>query len=342
MASTLRMGFLTHIEGAGDPRRIYEETLELFVAADQLGFDVAWIAQHHFKDRAGRLPAPFPFLAAAAQRTRRLRLGTAIVILPLENPLRVAEDAAVVDALSAGRLELGVGSGGDPDEFDAFGCALDTRHVHTSTGIDLLRRAFCGDVLGEHGQQLQPPAPTLVDRLWQSAMSAPGAHYVAGNGAGLLLARAAFKEGQATDELQLPLVKAYLEAWNGRTAAQRIGLSRGIYLAADKRTALAAMGADVLRHVDGLIAEGQLPAGQSLEQYCVWLNIAYGHPDEVAAALCADRVLPYATDLILQFNPAMPPLSLAIRMLEQIATEIAPQLRWQPGVPEITPSSERL
>ena len=68
------------------------------------------------------------------------------------------------------------------------------------------------------------------------------------------------------------------------------------------------MRVEVLRSVESLVAQGQLPAGLSLEEYCTRLNIAYGHPDEVAATLRADRILPYATDLILQFSPAMPTL----------------------------------
>ncbi len=328
--SAIRLGFMTHNEGAGDPRRIYAETLELFVAADQLGFDVAWVAQHHFKDRSGRLPSPFPFLAAAAQRTQRLRLGTAIVILPLEDPLRVAEDAAVVDALSSGRLELGIGSGGDPDEFGTFDRPLDTRHAATAAGFDLLRRAFAGDALGGRGQRLQPPALTLGDRIWHGVMSAAGAQLVAASGAGLLLARSAFKEGQATDDLQLPLVDAYQAAWNGNRAPRRIGLSRSVYPAADRRTALADLRPHIMRTVEDLVAHGQLSPGLSLEQYCRRLHIACGHPDEVAAALLADRVLPHATDLIIQFSPAVPPLDVALRMLEQFATQIAPQLGWQP------------
>lgn len=106
MSRSFRLGFLTHLRGHDDPQRVYEEALELFVAADRLGYDVGWVAQHHFKDRAGFLPSPFPFLAAAAERTKQIRLGTSIVVLPLEHPLRLAEDAAVVDLLSNGRLEL--------------------------------------------------------------------------------------------------------------------------------------------------------------------------------------------------------------------------------------------
>ena len=113
MSQRIRLGFLTHSEGAGDPRHIYQETLELFVVAEQLGFEVGWLAEHHFKEVAGRLPSLFPMLAAVAQRTRQIRLGASVILLPFTHPLRVAEDAAVVDALSDGRLELGVGSGGD-------------------------------------------------------------------------------------------------------------------------------------------------------------------------------------------------------------------------------------
>src|SRR5690606_18099260 len=136
-----------HLEGADAPRRIYQETLELFVAADQLGFDVVWVAQHHFKERSGCLPSPFPFLAVAAERTRRLRLGTSIVVLPLELPLRVAEDAAVVDTLSGERLELGIGSGGDAAEFSAFGVDTTKRHALTTTGLQTIQYALRGEPL---------------------------------------------------------------------------------------------------------------------------------------------------------------------------------------------------
>ena len=208
MANPFRLGFLTHVEGTGDPRRIYRETLELFVAADQLGFDVGWVAQHHFKSPTGCLPSPFPFLAASAERTRRLRLGTSIVILPLEHPLRVAEDAAVVDTLSDGRLELGVGSGGDPAEFEAFGRDIAQRQALTSEGLIALQRALRGEYLGASEQQLQPAAPTLADRLWQSALSVVGAQHVAQHGVGLMLSRAAWSSGPPAPKPSIPLRRA--------------------------------------------------------------------------------------------------------------------------------------
>lgn len=330
MSQRMRLGFLTHSEGAGDPHRIYQETLELFVAADQLGFDVGWLAEHHFKTVAGRLPSLFPMLAAAAARTHRIRLGASVILLPFTHPLRVAEDAAVVDTLSDGRLELGVGSGGDPLEFEAYGVDLGQRHPLTTEAFATLQRALRGEALGERGQSLQPPAPTLVDRLWQSALSVGGAHYVAAQRAGLLLARSAWAHELATDLNQLPVAQSFQANWPDTATPPRIALSRGIYPAADKRTALAELRDGVGAFIDKLVKQGQLPAGLSLEAYCGRLHIAYGHPDEIIEFLAADRVLPFATDLILQFNPATPPLDRAIQMFEQIATQIAPALGWQP------------
>jgi alkanesulfonate monooxygenase SsuD/methylene tetrahydromethanopterin reductase-like flavin-dependent oxidoreductase (luciferase family) len=331
MEQTIRLGFLTHVEGAGDPARIYQDTLDLIVAADQLGFDVVWVAQHHFKDLVGRLPSLFPFFAAAAERTRRIRLGAAVVVLPLEHPLRVAEDAAVVDLLSGGRLELGIGSGSDAGEFAAFGVDIAQRHALTTRGLQTLQQALCGESIGDSGQRLQPPAPTLAERLWQSALSVQGAQYAAQHGVGLLLSRAAWGSDEPTDVAQVPVAKAYQAAWQDRHVKPRLGLSRGVFPAADKRSALAGLREGVMRTAAGQQRQNNLPAGQSLEYYCERLHIAYGHPEEVAAGLLADRVAPYATDLILQFSPAITPLVQAILMLVQIATEVAPALGWRLG-----------
>ncbi len=100
------------------------------------GFDSAWIAQHHFHEQEGGLPSPLVFLAHVAAQTDRIRLGTAIITLPMENPLRVAEDAAVLDLLTDGRLEVGFGSGGTPTSFLPFGLTSEQRgaafadHLH--------------------------------------------------------------------------------------------------------------------------------------------------------------------------------------------------------------------
>ena len=335
MSQPFRLGFFTHLEGPGAPKQIYQETMELFIAAEQLGFDAVWVAQHHFVGHPGRLPSPFPFLAAVAARTTQLRLGISIIVLPLEHPVRVAEDAAVVDTLSNGRLEVGIGSGGDLNEYTPFGVAADERFTRTTAGLHALQHALRGEPLGDAGQILQPPVPTLVDRLWQSAASEQGAHYAAQNGVGMLLARAAWGNDEPSDQIQLRIAQRYLADWQQPTAP-RIGLSRGIYPAADRATALAEVRAGVLREMEPRIKRGQLAAGLPLERYCAAMNLAYGHPEEIAATLGADRVLLHTTDLILQFNPVKPPLNQALRMLEQTATQIAPALGWQPATALVT------
>src|SRR3984885_6921164 len=144
MSTPLRLGFLTHLHGSAEPRQLYRDYVELFVAAEELGFDSGWVAQHHFDADAGGLPSPFPFLAAVAERTRRIRLGTAVVTLPLEDPVRVTEDAAVLDAPSGGRVELGVGSGADPATFTAFGKNAERRREDNSAGVAVLVSTLSG------------------------------------------------------------------------------------------------------------------------------------------------------------------------------------------------------
>lgn len=130
-----RLGFLTHVQGRGDSTAAYRNAQELFVVADELGFDVGWVAQHHMPLGGGGLPLPWTFLAYAAARTRRIRLATAITILPLEDPVRLAEDVSVVDALSGSRVEIGVGSGGNELEFAAFGREAARKRELTSEGL---------------------------------------------------------------------------------------------------------------------------------------------------------------------------------------------------------------
>jgi probable F420-dependent oxidoreductase len=130
--------------------RYYAESLDEVAAADQLGFDAVWMSEHHLTDD-GLLPSPLVMAAAIAARTSRIRIGTNILVLPLHHPLRVAEDAAVADLISGGRLVLGVGQGYAEDEFAAFGA--DRRHRGTllEEGVTLLRQAWSPEPIDFHG-----------------------------------------------------------------------------------------------------------------------------------------------------------------------------------------------
>ena len=153
---TLRIGIglFTGQVPAGSQRTFaqeYRETLELVRLAEALGFDSAWVSEHHGASD-GYLPSLLPMLAAFAAATDRIGLGTGVILTPLHDPLRLAEDAAVVDQLSEGRLTLGLGIAWRPEEFRMFGVPF--------------RRAAAAD--GRHGGD---PAPR-VDRR---AVLVPGA-----------------------------------------------------------------------------------------------------------------------------------------------------------------------
>ena len=328
MSKGFRLGFLTHLEGAGNARRLYRETIELFVAAEAMGFEVGWVTQHHFKADTGRLPSPLPFLASVAERTRTLRLGVAVVVLPFEHPIRLAEDAAVVDLLSDGRLELGLGSGFDPQEFSAFGQDAEQRREQTSERLVRLQHALRGGELNDAGSTLQPQVPGLAERLWLSVYGVEGARHAARHGVGLLINRSVYDSDEPSDRLQSVWARAYREA---APPTARIGLSRGIYPAANRNMALEGLREGVGRFAAQLIAAGRVPAGQPIERYLQRLHVLYGHPDEIAAQLAADQVLPYTSDLIVQFSPATPTYAQALQMLEQVATQIAPALGWRPA-----------
>src|SRR3984885_2116682 len=193
-----RLGFLPHVQGRGDPAETYRNAQELFVVADELGFDVGWVAQHHAPLGGGGLPSPWPFLAHAAARTKRIKLSTAITILPLENPVRLAEDLSVVDTLSGGRVEIGVGSGAGEAEYAAFGRDVSRKRELTSEGLEVLRNALANRAVGDTGFTIQPPAADFTGRIWQAVFSASGAGYAAAAGSNLLLNRAAYGYDQAT------------------------------------------------------------------------------------------------------------------------------------------------
>ena len=131
---------------ARDVARHYQETLDHVVLSEELGYETYWLAEHHFHEY-GTVPNPAVFLAAASQRTKRIGLGVAVSVLPFHNPLRVAEDYAMVDILSGGRLVLGVGSGYLAHEFEGFGVAGATKREHFDENLAAVRRAFAGEAV---------------------------------------------------------------------------------------------------------------------------------------------------------------------------------------------------
>ena len=166
----MRLGFFTRLLDRADAAERYRLAIAQIMHAESCCYDSAWIAQHHFHEDEGGLPAPFVFLAQAAAQTTRIRLGTGIVTLPLELPIRVAEDAAVLDLMCGGRLEVGVGPGGNLSAYKAFDLDSAERTTLLVRHHRVLIDAWAGRVL-PGGDRLYPPNPGLVDRVWQATFN---------------------------------------------------------------------------------------------------------------------------------------------------------------------------
>jgi alkanesulfonate monooxygenase SsuD/methylene tetrahydromethanopterin reductase-like flavin-dependent oxidoreductase (luciferase family) len=124
----------------------YREALELAEEAERLGFDSVWTSEHHFVDDA-YMPSVLPVCAAIAARTTRVAVGTALVLAPFYDPLRLAEDAATVDLIAGGRFVLGLGLGWRAEEFEALGVRLSERARRLEDAVAVLRQAWSGGLV---------------------------------------------------------------------------------------------------------------------------------------------------------------------------------------------------
>ena len=325
-----RLGFFTRVldETTADER--YRLALDQVRSAELLGFDTAWVAQHHFHEHEGGLPSPLVLLSHAAAQTSRIVLGTSIITLPLEAPLRVAEDAAVLWLLSGGRLEVGIGSGGTPSSFPPFGHDPTDRSAIFARHTEQLVGALRGDVLTNDGGALYPAAPGLLETLWQATFSAEGATRIGAAGFGLMLSKTQpHTEGTLADT-QRRVVEAYRAALPAGVRPRVFG-SRNLVVVDDELTAERLADRGIERSLGAARALGvEVPAGASREELLALFDLPVGTPERVVAELKADDVLLAATDLVFQSHPIDPPHEVLLRSLELIAGEVAPALGWIP------------
>jgi putative FMN-dependent luciferase-like monooxygenase len=327
-----RLGFFSRLLDDASAGERYRLVTEQIAHAEALGFDSAWIAQHHFHESEGGLPSPLVFLAHVAARTQRIRLGTGVVTLSMENAIRVAEDAAVLDLLSGGRLEVGLGTGGTAESFEAFGVGQERGAVY-GRNLDVLRAAWAGRCLARW--RAVPRSPHLLGRIWQATFSVEGGQRAGAAGEGLMLSRTQPRPDHAPklslSEIQNPIIDAYLAALPAGQAPRILG-SRTL-LVADRRED-AALGRDRAAPPGGAPCPcigRPLPAcgpPGALERLIEAYDVHLGTPDEVIASLQADTALARTTDLVFQVHSIDPPHAAILRSLELTARIVAPALGW--------------
>ena len=171
--------------------KLYRDSLDQIVWAETIGFDSVWLTEHHFV-QDGYCPSPLVVAAAIGERTTRMRIGTNLMLLPLADPVRLAEDAAALAILTGGRFDLGVGLGYRQLEFDYFGRKISHRPSLMEEGVSIIRQAWSGESISHQGKRYNiedikvSPIPESIPKLLMGGMAEPAIDRAARLGDGFL------------------------------------------------------------------------------------------------------------------------------------------------------------
>ena len=311
------------------------QAIDLAVAAEEVGVDGAYFRVHHFAEQQA---SPFPLLAAIAARTSRIELGTGVIDMRYENPLYMAEEAAAVDLISAGRLQLGI-SRGSPESvlagYEAFGhlpaegeSDADMARRHTQrflTAISGAGIARPNPQFGGHSRlaPVQPRSATLPERIWWGAGSRATARWTAQQGLNLMSSTLLTEDtGVPFDQLQAEQIAGYREAWAaaGHARTPRISVSRSIIPLVDDESRryfglrAQADARDQVGYLDGGLAR----FGRSY----------IGEPERLVEELSRDAAVA-AADTVLVTVPNQLGVDFNVRLLQAITRELRPALGWE-------------
>jgi alkanesulfonate monooxygenase SsuD/methylene tetrahydromethanopterin reductase-like flavin-dependent oxidoreductase (luciferase family) len=338
---TKRIGFLSF--GHWQPSRgslvrtasdSYLQSIELAVAAEELGIDGAYYRVHHF---ARQLASPFPLLAAAAARTSRIELGTGVIDMRYENPLYMAEEAAITDLISGGRLQLGISRGSPETALNgsaSFGYVpgegetdADMARQHT----EVFRAAIDGAGVAMSNPQMtgvsqplpvQPLSEGLPERIWWGSGTRGTATWTAEQGMNLMSSTLLTEDtGVPFDELQAEQIALYREAWKaaGWQRQPRVSVSRSILPITDDRDRL---------YFGGMAEEGSEDQVGYLDGGLARFGKTYvGSPDHIARELAKDAAVA-AADTLLVTVPNQLGVDYNAHLLGTIAEHIAPAIGW--------------
>ena len=256
--------FTSHPNHATEPyphRDVHARVTAEIEAADHLGYHTAWVAEHHFSNQYGIMPDVFAYMGYLAARTSRVRLGTAVVTLPLFEPVRVVENMAFIDILSGGRVTLGLGSGYRPYEFEGFGRDFDARRDVQEEAIELIlelvhkRRVkhqgtyFKSTIEGDYEvfpvsvQQPHPP-------LFMAAGTDRSMAYAARHGFGLMLSTLPSADTLAR---QIGFYRSHRKdapaPLNANPAFGKIDIARWVYVAESDAQAKADTEHGIVKHI---------------------------------------------------------------------------------------------
>jgi alkanesulfonate monooxygenase SsuD/methylene tetrahydromethanopterin reductase-like flavin-dependent oxidoreductase (luciferase family) len=338
-----KIGFLSFghwTDAAGSQTRsaadVLLQSIDLAVAAEELGADGAYFRVHHF---ARQLASPFPLLAAAGARTSRIELGTGVIDMRYENPLYMAEDAGAADLIARGRLQLGISRGSPEQVIDGwrhFGyqpgegeSAADMGRRHARVFLDLLQ----GKGFAEPNPRpmfpnppgllrLEPHSPGLRERIWWGAGSNATAVWAGKLGLNLQSSTLKADEtGQPFHVQQAAQIRAFRAAWAeaGHSRAPRVSVSRNIVaLVSDLDRAYFGPGGEDEDQVGYLGEAGRAIFGRSY----------VAEPDVLVEQLRGDEAIAEADTLLITV-PNQLGVDYNAHLMEAILVHVAPALGWR-------------
>lgn len=299
--------------------QLYSKAIELCEGADTAGADSVWLSEHHMFDD-GYLPQPLTMAAAIAGRTRRVRLGTAVLLAGLRHPLQLAEECAIVDIISNGRLELGVGTGYRAPEYDAFGVDIKQRYSQLEKTIVEVRRLW--------DEVAMPPPVQSPVPVWGGFFGPQGAKLAGRLNMGLL----------ALDGGLLEPYRDGLLAGGHDPASARMGGVMNILVADDPEAAWATVKPHLNYQMKSYVQHSVTGTGRPAPPEVDVERMRVGRSGRRPSfqVLTADEAIALGKELaeeipiqhlfVWTYVGAMPD-ALAERQVELIATEVAPALR---------------
>ena len=329
-------------------RDVHARVTREIVRADALGFDYAWVAEHHFSNEYGIMPDVFVYAGYLAALTKRIKIGTAVVTLPLANPLRVAENAAFVDILSNGRFALGLGSGYRKYEFEGFGADFDARRDVQEESLPLLMDLFLNKRVDHRGKHFQfkvdgdyelfphavqePHPPIFLAGATERSIAVAGRM-----GFGLMLSTwTPFEELARQTANYRKHLEETPQRLRGNPARGHIDIARWTYVAETDAKARAESEAGIMRHLKhfssghtsgylGTVSEGGKTSTRDYDTLSKDI-ILHGSPATVVEKIKRLRAMTGATSVMLHYPPWYG-VDKALASLELFAAEVMPHLK---------------
>lgn len=311
------------------------QSIDLAVAAEELGLDGAYFRVHHF---ARQLASPFPLLAAVGARTKRIEIGTGVIDMRYENPMYMIEDAGSADLIAGGRLQLGI-SRGSPEQVVDGWRYFGYQPAEGESPADMARRhteLFLHHLEGQGFARpnprpmfpnppgllrLEPHSEGLRDRIWWGSASNATAVWAAEMG--MNLQSSTLKEDESGEPFhvqQARQIRAYREAWKaaGHEREPRVSVSRSIF----------ALTTDEDRRYFGRGGKERDQVGQIDEMRAVFGRGYTDEPDRLVAQLREDEAIAEADTLLLTV-PNMLGVDYNVHVLDSILKHVAPELGWR-------------